>query len=654
MTDADIVVPEVLGEDEVRAIGYVQDGYSAQGSLDVTKSTFSATPTAAAIKSEGAAASAKAVAMNINATDGRTTITKTGNSIYLPNEGSCGWCLNFSGTNEHNRNTESNKVYVNGTCATLDMGDDSKGMQIRTNNDFQTLAPSTVPAISRAIRGNANFQQLLVANNFKSFVSDEAAIKVTVEDAAQYTYLGSNQTATNAGDNGKTFGTVASGTSSSSFSGSSNVTVALAGATGIPSTAFEKRILDSAFVSHNSGNDTVLSDIGTGFNISTEGSAAYTENPTGPQYAQLAPSGESFVKLLAKELSTITSTPSSTVESYQSLAATKDYSVSEGAKIVHNSTATNVDVAGEGTASIYQNFVAKDNGGLTALSTGTNLSSVGNHKSVNVSGGATATVGSTASNINLGGIDQIIQASGDSTTNVLTTNSVAIVGQAVKIGATDNANVRNQNALTTVLGTNPSQTLVDVSSTSTGTVTFAANTATYSSGLIGKVEGVEKRENMAAIMGFAGTSSSRIDTDLNSVTLNSGGMGIQATHCNHNHTNILAQCYDKAYDLTTCDTFMFSGQVKSGGEAVIHCKEGGILNVGASSIAGNIGILGDGHPNLSANLTSTNWNSPTAAVSGVPTVATAPSLSFDTGSSVTVSGVEALIQNSVALVKGLL
>lgn len=654
VTDGNVTIPDVPG-DEIVGIGYSQEGEEAQGTLEVSKSSFTPpNPSAAAITSEGAGASAKAkaVAMNINATDGRTSITKTGNTIYLPKEGSCGWCLNFSGTNEHSRNTEGNKVYVNGTCAALDMGDDSKGMQIRTNNDFQTLAPSTVPAISRTLRGNANFQQLLVANNFKSFVSDEAAIKVTVEDNAQYSYLGSNQTATNAGDNGKTFGTVASGSSSTSFSGSSNVTLALAGATGIPSTAFEKRILDAASITHNSGNDTVLSDIGSGFNVSTEGSGSYTENPTGPQYAQLAPSGESFVKFSAKELSTITTTPSSTVESYQSLLATKDYAVTEGAKIVLNSTATNVVVAGEGTESVYLNLMAKDSGGLTALSTGTNISSVGNHKSVNTSGAATATVGSTASNIILGGIDQIIQASGDSTTNVLTTNSVAAVAQAVKIGATDNASVRNQSALTTVLGTNPSKTLVDVSSTSNGTVTFAANTATFSSFVPGNavVEGVEKRE-MAPIMGFAGAPSSRIDTDLNSVTLNSAGMGIQATDCNHNHTNVLAQCLDKAYDLTRCDTFMFSGQFKSGGEAVIHCKEGGILNVGASSIAGEIGILGDGDPNLSTNVTSTNLNTPAAAILGCRNVTTAPSLSFEAGSSDKAVGADNLTQNPVALVQ---
>jgi hypothetical protein len=643
VTDADITLP--VSEVDVVGVSYVQDGDST-GSLDITTSTFTAAETA----TKSGDTTGITLAIQVSATGGTTALSNTSNYIYLPNEGSCGWSHTFSGTNAHSHTTDSNRVYVNGTCSMLDMSEDSKGMQIRTNNDFQTLGPSTVPAISRALGGNANFQQLSVSNSLISEVSDEAADKTTVGDAAQYTYVGTNQSAKNTGDNAKVFGTVASGSSSTSFSGSSNVTAALT-ASGIPSIAFDKQISDSASVTHNSGNDTVLSDIGTGFNVSTKGSASYTENATGSQYAQLAPTGESFVKLAASELSTITTTPSSTVESYKSLATAKGYSVTGGAKMVINSTATNVDIAGGGTDSVYQNFVAKDSGGLTALSTGTNLSSVGNHKSVNTSGGATATVGSTASNINVGGVDQIIQASGDSTTTVYATNLVARVAQAVKIDAAGNANVRNQNALITVIGTNASESLVDVTSTSSGSVGFTANTATFTGGVPAKavVEGVEKRESIAASIRFAGTSSRPIETDFNSVTVNSSGMGIQSTCCNNNHTGIAINSGGSAYELTNSDTVTFSGQFSSKGDSVFSCKEGGTLNVGNSTIAGKTGIKGDGHPNLRANLNSSNWNTPVLAVSGVPTVSTAPSLSFKAGSSDKVTGATTIIQNPVAL-----
>jgi hypothetical protein len=596
------------------------------------------------VSSKEASSSAQGVV--IKATDGTTMVESSGNSFMFPNAESVGSCYRFSGTNGHCCFTNGNLVRVNGRLHDFFIGDECTGKHFSSNNDRETLRETTTPADSINISGQANYSEFCSNNSLKTFVSDAAATSQNLADGAFYQRQCSNECYVNAGA-GKTFQTTTSGSSTTSYLTSNCDFKGLGG-----STVFHYDMSKDSTVTCNGTGDNIITDVGIANKVNTTDNTVYSNNSTGNTQVQLAPTAQTFESYVAEGESTIATTPSSIGESFRSTETTKEYIADGNATILLNSTGNNITVDG-GEESYYQTFQAMGNSEMTALSTGTNLSSSGNHKLVKNSGSATATIGSTSQNLTLGGADTTMNAIDESTIIAFTTNSVARVPQTIKLDAKHSAVVRIQQALSTVFGTDPTKSVVEVNSTSTNPVTVAFNTATVT-GATAAAKTVGTTETVVAppplVMVTGAEASTPITTDFNAVTLSSPGVGFCSKYSDNNHTNVLINCLDRAYDLTTSKHFLFGAQLSSGGDTVIHCREGGTISVDASSLGGAVGVTGDDNPTLTASITTTKFNTPKSATSGVQTIYTGESLATGEGSSNVASGAITLIQNPVKLV----
>ena len=573
-------------------------------------------------------ASSSAQGVVITATDGTTMVESSGNSFMFPNAESYGSCYRFSGTNGHCCFTNGNLLRVNGRLHDFFIGDECTGKHFSSNNDRETLGQTTTPADSINISGQANYSEFCSNNCLKTFVSDAAATSQNLADSAFYQRQCSNECYVNAGA-GKTFQTTTSGSSTTNYMTTNCDFKGLGG-----STVFHYDMSKDSSVNCTGTGDSVITDFGTGNKVNTTNNSTYSNNPTGNTQVQLAPSPMPFEQYIANENSTQVITPSSINESYSPLANIKEYITDQLAQVLVNETGINVNAAQGSSSSVHQHFEAKAASTITALNTSTNFTSPGDSRKVLTTNTGSVTLGATGQTSTIGGKDLTIDAVNESTVRAFVTNAVITASQALNLNVSDAANAAVQQVLVTANGIDPTTPVVSATSLSTGKASVNANVSTYTAAAAaapaakdGELHTSEAQSTMPIMM-VEGTPGNPITTGLDAVTFTSqGGMGFCSKNGRGDHSNVLFDCAEKAYDLIDSTHRIYGGQLLSRRGPVIGLQGKTDANVGTCSIIGQTGVVGDLSDAQSLTITTTTINAVEAAVQSVPTIITGENLS---------------------------
>jgi hypothetical protein len=586
----------------------------------------------------------------LKATDGTTMVESAGNCFMFPNAESYGMCYDFSGTNGHCCFTNGNVVKVNGRLHDFFMGDQCTGKHFSSNNDRETLGETTTPADSINVSGQANYSEFCSNNCLKTFVSDAAATSQNLADTAFYQRQCSNECYVNAGA-GMTFQTTTSGSSNTSYLTSNCDFKGLGG-----STVFHYEMSKDSTVNCSGTGDSIVTDVGTANKVNTMDNTVYSNNSTGNTQVQLAPTTTPFEQHIAQGYSSQLLTPSSMNEFYSSpLANVKEYIADEETQILLNQTGINANATNGATGSVYQHFETKGESRVTALGNGINLISSGHGRKLQSTDKSSITLGATSQTTTIGGIDVAIEALKDSNVNAYITNTVTSSSQALHMIASDAASASVQHALMTATGIDSTISLVEATSSSSGNFSVAANTSSYTGAAVpATVEDGQMRASEIAsgvpVISVGGTPENPVRTGLDAVTISSeSGMGFCSKYGVGDHSNVLINCVEKTYDLIHSAQRIFGGQLRTIQGAVIGLQGKTALDLGTSSVTGQVGVLGDlEQEDQRATITTTTINADEYATKDVKSITTGENLSA--ARSATAYGVETLLSTKFTLV----